>query len=173
MGLKEKAAVMEGMRSGAVDVLVSTPVVEVGVDISNATVMLIEGADRFGLAELHQFRGRVGRGPHDSFCMLLADDPSPEAQERLRTLERESDGFKVAEEDLRLRGPGQLLGTRQSGLPDLKVAGFGDLPLMERARQEAARLVREDPELARPGHRALARAARPFVSQSDGKGELS
>jgi ATP-dependent DNA helicase RecG len=159
MPAADKDAVMERFRAGELDILVSTPVVEVGVDIPNASVMFIEGADRFGLSELHQFRGRVGRGEHPSYCLLLAEDPSPEAKERLALLERESDGFRVAEEDLRLRGPGELLGTRQSGLPDLKLARLSDLELLAQARKEAGRLLSEDPELARPEHQALARTA--------------
>ena len=162
MALGEKRTVMEALRSGEIDVLVSTPVVEVGVDIPNATVMLIEGADRFGLSELHQFRGRVGRGEHASYCVLLADDPSPEGQERLAVLERESDGFRVAEEDLRLRGPGELLGTRQSGVPELKLATVFDLELLGLAREEAARVLDEDPGLDRPEHARLAEALAPF-----------
>lgn len=155
MPLREKVAAMEQFRSHEMDILVSTPVVEVGVDVPNATVMLIESANRFGLAELHQFRGRVGRGEHAGYCLLLADDPSPEAQERLTLLERESDGFRVAEEDLRLRGQGEVLGTRQSGLPTMRVARLSDLALVQLARQEATRLLADDPHLAKPEHRVL------------------
>ena len=162
MPLTEKTAVMEQFREGEVDILVSTPVVEVGVDVPNATVVLIEGADRFGLSELHQFRGRVGRGEHSSYCLLQADDPSPEAQERLAILEREPNGFRVAEEDLRLRGPGELLGTRQSGLPDFKLAGLSDMELLVQAREEASRLLAQDPELERPEHQAVAAAVAPL-----------
>ena len=158
MSLAEKLGVMESFRAAEVDILVSTPVVEVGVDIPNASVILIDGADRFGLSELHQFRGRVGRGEHPSYCILMADDPSPEAQERLTILEAEGDGFRVAEEDLRLRGPGQLMGTRQSGLPDLKLASLSDLELLGQARREADSLLATDPELARPEHAGLAAA---------------
>jgi ATP-dependent DNA helicase RecG len=152
----EKDAVMRVFRDGGLDVLVSTAVVEVGIDVPNATVMLVEGADRFGLAQLHQFRGRVRRSSEQAYCLLLSENPSEEAQERLRIMETTDDGFKLAEEDLRLRGPGEYFGTRQSGLPDLKVARLTDVALIEQARAEAARVLEGDPELRRPEHRALA-----------------
>ena len=153
----EKEGVMRRFRSGEIDILVSTPVVEVGIDVPNATVMLIEGADRFGLAQLHQFRGRVGRGQHQSYCLLLAETPSVEAKERLSILERIRNGFVLAEEDLRLRGPGEFFGTRQSGLPDLKMARLSDVELLELARREAIRLFDADPYLQQPEHRLLNR----------------
>jgi len=152
----EKDAVMRAFRDGQLDVLVSTAVVEVGIDVPNATVMLVEGADRFGLAQLHQFRGRVRRSEQQAYCLLLSENPSIEAQERLRLLETVHDGFQLAEEDLRLRGPGEFFGTRQSGLPDLRVAKLSDVALIEEARSEAARLLEDDPDLSRPQHRALA-----------------
>ena len=152
----EKDAVMRAFRDGGLDVLVSTAVVEVGIDVPNATVMLVEGADRFGLAQLHQFRGRVRRSSVQAYCLLLSENPSEEAQERLRILETTHDGFKLAEEDLRIRGPGEYFGTRQSGLPDLKVARLTDVALIEQARAEAIRLLDGDPELSRPEHRTLA-----------------
>ena len=151
----EKEQVMHRFRAGELDVLVSTPVVEVGIDIPNATVMMVEEADRFGLAQLHQFRGRVGRGEHPSYCILLSEAPSPEASERLQLVERTHDGFALAEEDLRLRGPGEFFGTRQSGVPDLRMARLSDLPLLELAREEATMLFREDPGLERPEHARL------------------
>jgi len=151
----EKDAAMRAFRDGELDVLVSTAVVEVGIDVPNATVMLVEGADRFGLAQLHQFRGRVRRSTEQAYCLLLSENPSPEVQERLRIMETVHDGFTLAEEDLRIRGPGEYFGTRQSGLPDLRVAKLTDVALIERARTEATRLLEEDPELRRPEHAAL------------------
>ncbi|MEX0761697.1 MAG: ATP-dependent DNA helicase RecG [Dehalococcoidia bacterium] len=156
MTLAEKQEVMDRFRSGETDALVATPVIEVGVDVPNATVMLIESADRFGLAQLHQFRGRVGRGAHKSYCVLLADNPSSDARARLSVVERTSDGFELAEEDLRLRGPGDYLGTRQSGWAELKVATITDVDLLGLARAEATDILAADPGLAAPGHRALA-----------------
>ena len=162
MPLKEKQEVMDQFRQGRLDILVSTPVVEVGIDVPNATVMLVEGADRFGLAQLHQFRGRVGRGEHASYCILVAESPSEEAQQRLAAMERLSDGFQLAEVDLELRGPGEFFGTRQSGLPDLRVARLSDQELLALARTEAQVLLTDDPELAAPEHRLLAEAMARF-----------
>jgi ATP-dependent DNA helicase RecG len=159
MASGDKDTVMRSFRDHELDVLVSTAVVEVGVDVPNATVILIEGADRFGLAQLHQFRGRVRRSSEQAYCFLLSDNVSSEAMERLQIMETTSDGFKLAEEDLRLRGPGEYFGTRQSGMPDLKVAQLTDVELIEEARTEASRLLDEDPELRRPEHDALRRAA--------------
>ena len=152
----ERDAVMRGFQEGEIDILVATSVIEVGIDIPNATVMLIDGADRFGLAQLHQFRGRVGRGEHPSQCLLLSDSASESAHERIRILERTMDGFEIAEEDLRIRGAGEYMGTRQSGLNDLKVARLTDLDIMRMARQEAKRLLDADPGFALPEHSALA-----------------
>jgi ATP-dependent DNA helicase RecG len=147
LGLEEKEDMMRRFREGELDILVATPVVEVGIDVPNATVMLVEGAERFGLAQLHQFRGRVGRGGKPGYCLLLSESPSPEARERLRTIERVRDGFLLAEEDLRLRGPGEFFGTRQSGLPDLRMARLSDLPLVELAREKARVLFSRHPNL--------------------------
>ncbi len=158
MPLREKEEVMGRFRRGEMDILVSTPVVEVGVDIPNASVILIDGADRFGLAQLHQFRGRVGRGEHASYCLLLSDHPSREAKERLEIMERVDDGFAVAEEDLKYRGPGDYFGTRQSGLPDLRQARLSDQDLLAAARREASALLKNDPNLARPEHRLIREA---------------
>jgi ATP-dependent DNA helicase RecG len=156
MASKDKDAVLDAFRRGRLDILVATTVIEVGIDIPNASVMVIEGADRFGLAQLHQLRGRVGRGADQSFCLLLSDDPSPVAQQRLQLLEDLNDGFALAEADLRLRGPGDYFGTRQSGLPEFQAADFSNVRLIETARQEAMRLLREDPGLQKPEHEALA-----------------
>jgi ATP-dependent DNA helicase RecG len=125
--------------------------------------MLIEGADRFGLAQLHQFRGRVGRGEHKSYCLLLAETPSAGAKERLSALEEIHDGFRLAEVDLELRGPGDFFGTRQSGLPSLRMAHLSDRQLLESARDEALRLAERDPELKAPEHAALAARVARFL----------
>jgi len=157
MSAAEKDDVMHRFRSSELDILVSTPVVEVGIDVPNATVMLVESADRFGLSQLHQFRGRVGRGQEQSYCMLLAQNPSEIGRERLDLIEKIQDGFQLAEEDLRLRGPGEFFGTRQSGLPDLRMAKLSDVALLELARSEAIRLFEIDPNLEMPEHRLLAK----------------
>jgi ATP-dependent DNA helicase RecG len=157
MSAAEKDEVMHRFRSGELEVLVSTPVVEVGIDVPNATVMLVESADRFGLSQLHQFRGRVGRGSEQSYCMLLAENPSEIGRERLDLIEKIQDGFELAEEDLRLRGPGEFFGTRQSGLPDLRMAKLSDVKLLELARTEAIRLFEKDPALEKPEHHPLAK----------------
>jgi len=151
----EKDKVMHRFRSGELDILVSTPVVEVGIDVPNATVMLVESADRFGLSQLHQFRGRVGRGSQQSYCMLLAENPSEIGRARLDLIEKIQDGFQLAEEDLKLRGPGEFFGTRQSGLPDLRMARLSDVKLLELARAEAIRLFEQDPGLKKPEHKLL------------------
>ena len=166
MPLREKELVLEQFQRGEYDVLVTTPVVEVGIDVPNATVMLIDGADRFGLAQLHQFRGRVGRGVHRGHCLLLADSPGEDARERLKLMERIQDGFALAEEDLRLRGAGDYMGTRQSGLPDLRVALPSDQSLLALARREAQKLLGEDPDLEREEHAALARRFRKLSANT-------
>ena len=153
--LAEKQQVMDRFRDRKIDVLVATPVIEVGIDIPNATVMLIEGAERFGLSQLHQLRGRIGRGGFASQCILLSDNPSADARERMGIIERTSDGFDLAEEDLRLRGPGDYIGTRQSGFADLVIASLTDADLMAMARAEATDLIAEDPGLTDHGHEAL------------------
>ncbi|MBT3363900.1 MAG: ATP-dependent DNA helicase RecG [Chloroflexi bacterium] len=155
MSSADKEEAMHKFKDGEYNILVSTSVVEVGIDVPNATVMLIEGADRFGLSQLHQFRGRVGRGDKKSYCILLAEKPSSEATERLQIMEQTSDGFKLAEEDLRLRGAGEFFGTRQSGLPDLRMARLSDTLLLEQARAEAIQLFKDDPNLAKPEHALL------------------
>lgn len=153
----DKEEVMRRFKDGELDILISTSVVEVGIDVPNATVMLVEAADRFGLSQLHQFRGRVGRGDKQSYCLLLSENPSEYGQERLRAIEEISDGFALAEKDLDLRGPGEFFGTRQSGLPDLKMARMSDTQLLETARNEARLLFKEDPELKSLENRLLAR----------------
>jgi ATP-dependent DNA helicase RecG len=162
----EKDAIMRAFRDHEFDVLVSTAVVEVGVDVPNASVMLIEGAERFGLAQLHQFRGRIGRRGQSSVCILLTELPDPDVSERLRVVAETTNGLTLAEHDLRLRGPGDYFGVRQSGAPELKVARLDDAPLVEAARAAAASVLAEDPELARPEHAALATHLAAFVAQS-------
>ena len=157
MSAKDKDKVMRLFRAGELDILVSTPVVEVGIDVPNATVMLVESADRFGLSQLHQFRGRVGRGEQQSYCMLLAENPSLVAEQRLSAIENVQDGFQLAEEDLRMRGPGEFFGTRQSGLPDLRMAKLSDVALLELARSEAIKLFQIDPGLEKTEHHLLAK----------------
>lgn len=143
----EKQRIIEKFREKQIDVLVSTTVVEVGVDIPNATVMIIMGAERFGLAQLHQLRGRVGRSTHMSYCYLLSDDAIGQAQERLRLLEQTHNGFELAEKDLELRGAGNVFGNAQSGFPDFKLATPADVDIMKKARDYAARLLTSDPKL--------------------------
>ena len=144
-----KQDVLEAFVSGKAQVLVSTTVVEVGMDVPDATVMVIEHAERFGLAQLHQLRGRIGRGQAPSRCFLISESRQALARQRLEVLSRSQDGFEIAEMDLRFRGPGQVLGTRQSGLPDLALASLAsDGAVLEQAREAAKRLLKEDPQLA-------------------------
>jgi ATP-dependent DNA helicase RecG len=153
----EKDEAMDRFREGAYDILVATVVIEVGVDVPNASCMVIEDAERFGLAQLHQLRGRVGRGEHQSYCVLLADPKTEDGVQRLDVMVRTTDGFVIAEEDLRLRGPGEFYGTKQSGLFKLRIANIvGDSQILQEARAEAFRLVEGDPGLRRPEHRLLA-----------------
>ena len=152
----EKDKAMGEFRAGRLDILVSTPVIEVGIDIPNATVMFVESADRFGLSQLHQFRGRVGRGKEQSYCMLLAENPSEVGRQRLDIIENTYDGFKLAEEDLKMRGPGEFFGTRQSGIPDLRMAKMSDVAILELARNEAIAMFKTDPEMGKAEHKALA-----------------
>jgi ATP-dependent DNA helicase RecG len=160
MSPEERTEAMEQFRRGETQVLVATTVIEVGVDVPNASVMLIEHAERFGLSQLHQLRGRVGRGAAKSHCLLVHEDgnASPVARQRLEVMVKTNDGFKLAEADLELRGPGEFLGTRQSGMPDLVVADLlRDQAILKQAREAAFELVRVDPELKRPEHAGIAR----------------
>jgi ATP-dependent DNA helicase RecG len=151
---EEKEAIMADFKAGRVHILVSTIVIEVGIDVPNASVMVVEHAERFGLSQLHQLRGRVGRGKDPSQCLLIAQYPrSEEAERRLRVMEQTTDGFKIAEEDLDIRGPGELMGTQQSGLPDFRVANFvRDIQLLNEARKEAFAVIAGDPILSKPEH---------------------
>jgi ATP-dependent DNA helicase RecG len=142
----QKEAIMQEFKSGATDILVSTTVIEVGVDVPNATVMVIEQAERFGLAQLHQLRGRVGRGAEQSYCMLVTDKLGDAGKERIRTMVDSNDGFEIAEMDLHLRGPGEFFGTKQSGLPALRIASIlRDREILELARREANDFVANPP----------------------------
>ena len=151
----EKDQIMHNFRDHELDILVATSVIEVGIDIPNATVMVIEDADRFGLSQLHQFRGRVGRGKHQSYCYVLSEDASLQSQERLMVFQETDDGFKLSEHDLRLRGPGDFIGVRQSGMPELKIADLNDIGLIETARDLAAQIWQADPYLQKPEHAPL------------------
>jgi ATP-dependent DNA helicase RecG len=161
----EKEEVMNRFREKEIQIVVSTSVVEVGVDIPDATVMLVEGAHRFGLAQLHQFRGRVGRSDQKSYCILVPGNPEEIENQRLQAMVKTNDGFKLAEMDLEIRGPGQFLGTRQSGYTELKLASITDIKLIEQARQTAMSLFEQDPDLKQDKHQKLARAVKLFWSQ--------
>lgn len=153
---RAKELVMSSFAAGEVDILVSTTVIEVGVDVPNATLMVVENAERFGLSQLHQLRGRVGRGKAKSYCVLVSDNRSPETRQRMKVLCSTNDGFRISEEDLKLRGPGDFFGARQHGLPQLRVADLaGDMRVLQEARDAAETLLREDPELETPEHRPL------------------
>ena len=167
---KEKDELMSLFSSGGLDVLVSTTVIEVGVDVPNAALMVIENAERFGLSQLHQLRGRVGRGRHKSWCILVSDAKGEEARARLAAMTHISDGFKIAEEDLRLRGPGDFFGSRQHGLPELHIADLGaDMNVLKAAQESAKKLLESDPELAFPENARLKERAEELISLSGGR----
>jgi ATP-dependent DNA helicase RecG len=167
----EKDDVMTRFRDGDIHVLVSTSVVEVGVDVPNATVMLIEGANRFGLAQLHQFRGRVGRSHYQSYCILIPDTPDSAENERLTAMVETNDGFILAQRDLEQRGPGEFLGTRQSGYSELRLANLTDVRLIETSRRQAQALFEIDPDLSAPEHLLLAQSLKRFWNL--GQGDIS
>ncbi len=148
----EKEKVMKDFAANFINILVATPVVEVGIDIPNATVMIIEDANRFGLSQLHQFRGRIGRGEHQSYCFLFSSSSSASVKARLKALVESEDGFKIAEQDLKLRGPGEFFGTRQSGLPDIAMENLANIKLIQIAREEAQSILKLDPELKKHPH---------------------
>ena len=144
---EEKEKIMRDFKNKKINLLVSTSVVEVGIDIPNATVMMIEGAERFGLSQLHQFRGRVGRGEHQSFCFLFTDSPAKKTKLRLKALITSENGFALAEKDLEIRGPGEIFGKSQWGIPDLAMNSLKDIFLVEKAKKAAKEILAEDPEL--------------------------
>jgi ATP-dependent DNA helicase RecG len=162
----EKQSVMQRFRTGETQALISTTVIEVGVDVPNATVMLVENVERFGLSQLHQLRGRIGRGMHASHCLLLTADESPETMSKLSVLERTTNGFEIAEADWELRGPGDLLGTAQSGLPEFKLGDLKrDAALMRKARAVARALFQADPRLEGPENQRF----RSLIVERQGK----
>jgi ATP-dependent DNA helicase RecG len=168
---EEKEEVMTRFRDGAIQILVSTTVIEVGVDVPNATVMLIEGANRFGLAQLHQLRGRVGRGADKSFCILIPESADAAENERLQVMAETGDGFILAERDLEQRGPGEFLGTRQSGFAELKMATLSDVRLIEKARTQAQALFDQSPKLDKAELQPLLAEVRHFWGE--GQGDIS
>ena len=171
MKAEEKEAVMDAFRNGEFQILVSTTVIEVGVDIPNATILLVEGANRFGLAQLHQLRGRVGRNSEKSYCLLIPENADEIENERLQVMASTNDGFVLAERDLEQRGPGQFLGTRQSGFAELSMANLTDIHLIEKARRQAQALFESDPDLTHPENQPLAPTLQRFWS--GGKGDIS
>lgn len=168
---EEKDEVMAHFRDGDIQILVSTSVVEVGVDVPNATIMMIEGANRFGLAQLHQFRGRVGRGDAQSYCLLIPETENAVDNERLAVMAETNDGFVLAERDLQQRGPGEFLGSRQSGFADLQLASITDVRLIEKAREQAQRVFSSDPDMQMPENALLAKTLKRFWRE--GKGDVS
>ncbi len=170
MKAKEKNRIMERFAAIEIQVLVSTTVVEVGVNVPNATVMMIENAERFGLAQLHQLRGRVGRGKHQSYCIMVNASDQDGTQERLDILNRSNDGFYIASEDLKLRGPGDIFGLRQSGDMEFKLADiFTDANLLKTVSEEVNRMLEADPELRQEEHRELERRLSGYLDKSYGK----
>ena len=166
MKAKEKEAAMAAFTAGETHILVSTTVIEVGVDVPNASLIIIENADRYGLSQLHQLRGRVGRGKHQSWCVLVSDNRSPDTRARLKVLTQTNDGFRIAEEDLKLRGPGDFFGERQHGLPALRVADLEtDTRVLKEAQDAAAEVLTDDPDLTEPEHRPLLEKVRRLFEE--------
>ncbi len=166
MSSDEKDTVMGEFVRGEKQILVATSVVEVGIDVPNASIILIEGAERFGLSQLHQFRGRVGRGAHQSYCLLLSDNPTEEALQRLKALEATTDGFVLAQKDLEMRGPGEFMGTQQSGFPTLRMALLADVRLLHEVREVATQLLTADPDLVLPEHQGLSQRVTQLWQQT-------
>ena len=164
---KDKEAVMAAMAAGEIDILVATTVIEVGVDVPNAALIIVENAERFGLSQLHQLRGRVGRGQHKSWCILVSDNDGEENRARLGIMTKTNDGFKISEEDLRLRGPGDFFGSRQHGLPEMHAADLGaDVNVLQKAQQEAALVLAADPGLTAPEHAPLRESVERLLRSS-------
>ncbi|MEG2381499.1 MAG: helicase-related protein, partial [Oscillospiraceae bacterium] len=152
----EKDSIMAAFKEGSIDLLVSTTVVEVGVDVPNATVMMIENAERFGLSQLHQLRGRVGRGSEQSYCIMFYNQHSGVSQERMKVMCETNDGFKISEKDLEIRGPGEFFGTRQHGLPEMKIANFfTDMDILKETQEAVAEIISNDKELTNSENRKL------------------
>jgi ATP-dependent DNA helicase RecG len=167
----EKDDIMAGFVAGETDILVSTVVIEVGVNVPNATVMIIENSERFGLAQLHQLRGRVGRGADASYCMLVTDSKSDEARERAKIMTETSDGFVIAEQDLAMRGPGEFFGVRQHGLPELKISDMvKNASVFETVKRESTRVLTDDPLLSRTENAALRLSIEKTVSHLSNPG---
>ena len=167
LSAKAKEAAMAAFSAGEADILVATTVIEVGVDVPNATLMVIENADRFGLSQLHQLRGRVGRGKAKSYCVLLSSNRSSETRQRLKALCATNDGFKIAEKDLELRGPGDFFGSRQHGLPQLQVADLaGDTRVLAEAKEAAEALLADDPELEKPENQPVLNHIRTLFEEN-------
>ena len=156
MNAKEKESIMKKFKSKKIDILIATTVIEVGIDVPNASVMIVEDAERFGLSQLHQLRGRIGRGEYASYCILLGNPKTDSARKRFYTMSETNDGFKIAEEDLELRGIGEVFGTKQHGLPELRFGNLiKDFEIMEDARREAFLMVKEDPNLKDPRNKLI------------------
>jgi ATP-dependent DNA helicase RecG len=164
---------MTAFRERQIDVLVATTVIEVGIDVPNASVMVIDNAERFGLSQLHQLRGRVGRGSETSYCILISDPPNEITEARLRAMTQTNDGFEIAEMDLQLRGPGQFFGTRQHGLPEFKLADVtNEMELLKQAKDDALALLDEDPRLTKAVHRDLRAALSDQIGDALGLAQI-
>jgi len=156
MNDEDKRNIMQKFKKGKLDILVATTIVEVGIDVPNASIMVIENAERFGLSQLHQLRGRIGRSKNRSYCILISEAQTEEAVQRLEAISKTEDGFKIAEEDLNIRGPGELFGKRQHGLPELVLGNIiSDVDILEEARREAFQMIAEDPHLEEERHKRL------------------